>query len=349
MSQRTALYELAVEHRLDAAAVRQLHRLAGLGSEPEALAACLPRGVGVLAAALAGLGVILWVAANWDTLGRFGQFVLLQGLVLTLCLAALTLPRARPAFGLMALLSIGGLLAYFGQAYQTGADPWQLFAIWALLCLPLCLATRSDTVWAPWALVAITAVGLWAQAHGGSAWHLGRDELSVYVQAWAAAALLTAGLSTPLRPVTGAGIWALRVAVTLAVALVTLTALAGLIASGTAPRYWLGLLVLGVAAAVLALPRAFDLGSLSAVALGLDTLLVAGLAHWLLNDHQGGEPIGQLLVLGLAAAGLLAATVSAVLRVARHHGRTPADPGPSRGEASPVALREGLAEGEDHE
>ena len=29
---------------------------------------------------------------------------------------------------LLAMLNIGGLFAFFGQTFQTGADPWQLFA-----------------------------------------------------------------------------------------------------------------------------------------------------------------------------------------------------------------------------
>ena len=321
MNQRSALYELAARYRLDAASARQLQRLAGLDAEPAGLAAWLPRGIGVLAAGLAGLGVVLWVAANWDTLGRLGQFAVLQGAVVVLCLGALTLPGARSPFGLLALLAIGGRVAYFGQTYQTGADPWQLFALWAGLCLPLCLAGRSDVLWAPWALVAMTAIALWAQARSGSAWRLHPDDLAVHAQAWAAAAVLAAGLSPPLQPVTGAGVWALRTAITLAVALVTLSALAGLFAQGLAAHYWLGVLALGGAAAVLALPAAFEVSALSAVALGLNTLLVGGLGYWLLDDRGSSDAIGQLFVLGVAAAGLLAASVSVILGLARRYGR----------------------------
>ena len=224
----------------------------------------------------------------------------------------------------MALLAIGGLLAYFGQTYQTGADPWQLFAWWGLLALPLALALRSDVLWTPWALVAMTAVALWAQAHAGHGWFwwgsAGPDDLRVYGWAWGAGALIVAGLSPVLRPITGAGLWSMRTAATLAVALVTFSALLALFEDKTLPTYWLGLAVLAGLALVLALPGAFEIGVLSAVALGLDTLLVAGLGRWLLEDHHGGEPIAQLFVLGLIAAGVLAASVTVLLRLARHHG-----------------------------
>ena len=140
MDFRLALYELAAQHRLDAQATQKLQDLAALNREPTALAHWLPRGVAVLGAAIGGLGIIFWIAANWDTLGRFGRFALLQAFFLVMCLGALWRPTARTPLGLLALLAIGGLFAYFGQTYQTGADPWQLFALWAALVLPLRLA-----------------------------------------------------------------------------------------------------------------------------------------------------------------------------------------------------------------
>ena len=92
---------------------------------------------------------------------------------------------------------VGGLLALIGQTYQTGADPWQLFALWALLALPWCLGARSDMLWAPWALVAMTACVLWADAHARSAWWSPRDgALGYHLLAWAGgAAVVVAALA----------------------------------------------------------------------------------------------------------------------------------------------------------
>ena len=316
MDTRLALYELAAQHRLDANAAAQLEQRAGLRDEPAALAHWLPRGVAVLAAALGGLGVILWIAANWDTLGRFGRFALLQGVVLAMCAGALWRPAARAPLGLMALLAIGGLFAYFGQTYQTGADPWQLFALWAALALPLCLAARSDVLWAPWALVVMTAISLWVHAHTGHRWRTEPHDLAAHAIGWGAAALLVLAFSPPWRRFSGAGIWALRTALTLSVVMVTATALGGLFMSHVAPHYALGLALLAVAALLFAWPALFDVFGLSAVALGINVLVVAGLARALFENNHG-EAIGELLLLGLVAAGLLAATVNLVLRLAR--------------------------------
>lgn len=317
MDLRLALYELAAAHQLDAKDADRLQRLAGLRAEPPALGVWLPRGVAVLAAALLGLGLIFWVAANWGSLGRSGRFGLLQALVVVMAAGAAWRPAARAALALLAMLGIGGLFAYFGQTYQTGADPWQLFAWWAALALPLCAGVRSDVLWAPWAAVAMGAVSLWVHANTGHAWRVEAGDLPVHLLGWGLACTLVLGLSPPLRRFSGAGVWGFRTALTLAVVSIALTALGGLFDTSVAPHYGLGLAVLGAAAAVLAWPRAFDIYGLSAVALGLNGLLVAGLARWLFDQRQGSELIGNLFLIGLTAAGLLAATVALILRLAR--------------------------------
>ena len=322
MDLRAALFEIADAHRLDRNAARRLEQLAGLHSEPAALPTWLPRGVAVLAAALGGLGIVFWIAANWQTLGPFGRFALLQAFVLAMCAGALWRPAARAPLGLLALLAIGALFAYFGQTYQTGADPWQLFAVWAALAPPLCLAARSDVLWAPWALVVMTGISLWVHAHTGHRWRVQPDDLLVHLFGWVGALVLVAALSAPFRRLTGAGVWALRTAIALAVAMIASTAIGGLLGSRAELHYALGLAVLAGGAYMLSRPESFDIFGLSAVALGLDTLLVVGLAK-LLFRASGHDWFFALLVVGLAAAGLMAGTVSLLLRLARRQGAAP--------------------------
>lgn len=274
------------------------------------------RVVAVLAAALIGFGLILWVAANWDDFGRTGRFALLQMLVAVALVGAWARPALRPPLGLVALLGIGGLFAYFGQTYQTGADPWQLFALWAALALPLALAVRHDLLWAPWALVALTAVSLWTQTHTGHRWRVLPHDLPVHAVAWLAAAAVAACTSPAASRRTGAGVWAWRTAVTLFVVVVTLTALGGLFAREPAPHYALGLAVLAACAVWFGSRRGFNVFAFSALALGLNGLLLAGLARWLF-DSDYDDVIGKLLLMGLASAALLALSVQWILRRAR--------------------------------
>lgn len=317
MDLRARIFELTALHGLSASQALRLHRLAGLVDEPALLQRWLPRIIAALAAALGGLGLVMWVAANWAGLGRFERFALLQGLILLLCVGAALRPAARAPLALLAFATTGALFAFFGQTYQTGADAWQLFALWAVLGLPLAVAVRSDLLWAPWALVVLTGISLWTQTHTGRSWRVQPEDLGVHLLGFGAMLALGAWLGPPLRRFTGAGPWSLRLVALFAVIALSLSAGVGLFHDRIAPQYGLGLLILGLAAGLLATRRGFEVFALSAVALGLNALLVAGLARLLFSGR--GDQAGSFLLLALLASGLLAASVSAILRLSRRY------------------------------
>ena len=126
MQDRQTLLELAAHHRLAPAQAKQLLQLAGLASEPAALARWLPRGVAVLAAALGGLGLVMWIAANWETLGRFGRFGLLQALVLVAGVGAAARLQARAPLALLPLSELAAGLA--GKVLPLSATAGELTA-----------------------------------------------------------------------------------------------------------------------------------------------------------------------------------------------------------------------------
>ncbi len=150
---RITFDELCRQQALDAPAVRDALQRAG--GQPDAaawrrFAARLLHGAGVGAL---GAGVLFFVAANWQDYGVLGRFVLLQAALLVSVGVALWRPppqAAGQAALLLATLLTGGLLALFGQSYQTGADVHELFFAWAALALPFALAAGSGAVWALW-------------------------------------------------------------------------------------------------------------------------------------------------------------------------------------------------------
>jgi uncharacterized membrane protein len=319
MTRRLALFQLAQAHGLDAAARERLLTMGGLAGEPPDAAQHLWRVLALLAAALVGLGLVMWVAANWDDLGRAGRFWLLQGVVVAMGLGACLRPTLRAPLGLLALLAVGALFAYFGQTYQTGADAWQLFALWAALTLPLALGARHDAVWAPWALVAAVGTSLWVQTHTGHQWRVQPDDLGVHALGWAGLGALCLLLSPAWARWTGAGPWARRTALTLATVAITLAALGGLFHKDIAPHYPLGLVLLALAGTWLSRPAHFEVFGLSAAAMGLNALVVGGLVR-LLFEHGGRDPIGRLMLIGLVSAALLALSVKWILRLVRDNG-----------------------------
>ncbi|ARU05168.1 hypothetical protein CCO03_11120 [Comamonas serinivorans] len=152
------LYRAAQAAHPDARA--PLYRLAT--RPPEALASLLARGLALVAALLLGCGLIFWIAANWQAQTRGFKLGLIEAALAVCVLAAIAWPRARTAALLAAGLMLGGLLAFVGQTYQTGADAWQLFAAWAGLLLVWTLTQRSDLLWTLWVLVAGLGLTFWS-------------------------------------------------------------------------------------------------------------------------------------------------------------------------------------------
>lgn len=117
-----------------------------------------------LGVVLLGAGAICLIAANWEQLGKFARLYGMQAVLVGAVVAAAWLGIARiagQAALLLASVLLGGLLALVGQTYQTGADTWELFALWAVLALPWALAGRNAALWLLWAAVLNIAVGLW--------------------------------------------------------------------------------------------------------------------------------------------------------------------------------------------
>lgn len=311
MDLRIALADLAHRYQLSPQYRLRLQELARLDSEPDNLKPVGLASMAIAGAVLIGLGVIFWIAANWDDIGRFGKFALLQIFVVIMCAGALWRPRARLALSVLAILGIGGLFAYFGQTYQTGADPWQLFALWAALTLPICLSVRNDVTWLPWLLVFGAALSLWVDANVSRTSVMAVD-LPIHLMSWSVALLACVAFSPALQKWSGAGQWTMRLATLLATFHVASISLGGMFATSVAPQYWIGLAILAAAAAIFSSRRVFDLASLSAVALALNATLIAGIARALLD----GGPVDQVMafmLVGLIAAIILALTVKIIL------------------------------------
>ncbi len=276
------------------------------------------------AAGLFGFGVLLWIAANWDDFGRFGRFGLVGGVIAVSSLAAAVKPSLRVPGSLVAMLGTGGLMALIGQTYQSGADPWQLFALWAALTLPLALAARHDVVWVPWTIVVFTAIPLWALAQTGGGW---RSVPAVVYSMWLAAIGVTVLLSPAagLAQWLGDTKWSFRLAVFSTLGLVASAAIPALFATwrpGTGSGiFWAGLVLVTLAVFAFAATKPLEIGLLAASSLTLDVLLIAGFVRLVFSGHRG-EQIGASLMTGLMAAGTVAATAVALLRLIKSQAAT---------------------------
>ncbi len=318
MSDRTLLRDtlaaLAAAGHLDKAGWRRGRALAGLAPDAARWRRFVDRLMLAVGALLIAVGIVFFVAFNWQALARGEKFLLVEALLGAAVVAAwrlrLDTPAGRAAMG-AAIGILGALLALFGQTYQTGADTHELFLTWAALALPWAIAARSGPVAALWWTVLNLGVFLalsqrWLPAFGFggllfASW--GNDvalQGSVLLNAVAAA-------SAEAWAKRGGGTVFARTAVLYVLATAALLALDAIFGHGE--RWAAAVLYLGSAGAGLYAYRRWrrDLALLAAIALSLvvvSVALVARLLHEVMRHSDSG-------VLFLLAAYTVAATGAA--------------------------------------
>ena len=143
------------QNALTAQQVPEALRLAGIPPSPKEWHLWIDRlllWIGVTAS-LAGL--VFFVAANWSEMGRFFKFALAEAAIILSLVAYVMGARFRysNAALLAASLAVGALLALIGQTYQTGANTFELFIVWALLITPWVLLAKLPALWVLWLVI----------------------------------------------------------------------------------------------------------------------------------------------------------------------------------------------------
>jgi uncharacterized membrane protein len=167
---RTEVLEWLAQGRIPANSLPAVLRLAGLQparKDWQLFFSQLTLWLGVIFCAIA---VIFFFAYNWQAMGLFAKFGLVEVLIVASLLfywrfeAKEVIAQASLLF---ASLLVGALLALVGQTYQTGADTYELFAVWASAILPWVLVSRFAALWLFWLVLINTAVILYYQTFGG--------------------------------------------------------------------------------------------------------------------------------------------------------------------------------------
>jgi uncharacterized membrane protein len=201
----------------------------------------------LVGACLCAAGVVFFVAANWGALHPWARMGLVAGGLLATALAAGTLGlRTVPGQAALLLsgLLFGPLVAIYGQAYQTGADAWELFALWTAVFTAHALLARFGALWVAWLILLHTAAILFTVQSLPGDFFEGEQAVALAVIAGADAAIVA--LAHALLSGSEAMILA-RCAATAGLAL--LTGVAAFVAATweLEPGQWAGSLVLPVA------------------------------------------------------------------------------------------------------
>ncbi|NYT73309.1 DUF2157 domain-containing protein [Halomonas sp. QX-2] len=169
-STRRELISLIEQGVIPPEQVTRAVQASGLHPSPRAWALFIDRLLLWLGGLALAFAVLFFVAYNWAEMGRWLRFGVVQAAVV-LAVGIAIWPKVSPMVQRVALTSatllVGVLLALFGQVYQSGADPWQLFFTWALLALPWAWVARFELLWVLWLGLLNLAVGLYFRTWGG--------------------------------------------------------------------------------------------------------------------------------------------------------------------------------------
>ena len=248
---------------------------------------------------------------------------LIEGALLVSVLAASLWPRVRLAALFCATLVLGGLLAFVGQTYQTGADAWQLFAAWAALALIWVGLSRRDWLWLVWVLIAAVGIVMWAGRL--ELWDtffdgpLSQTQVLLNMALWLLLAIVPAlvSLIPALRVNGGMGWWSHRAALACALAgwtsMGVMQILGGRDGHVSAPVLLAVALLVGGALWLSLKGRFQDFVCICLSTLAVNALVLALVGRWLAQDID----VASFLIFGLIALGCLGLSVRWLMGVQR--------------------------------
>lgn len=168
-SNRADLLDWSDQGRIAPESLRAAFDVAGVLPDAARWRGFIDRTLLFIGVVMVASGVIFFFAFNWQELGRFGKFALVEvplvaGLMLAWRLGLESL-SGKAAILFVSLLT-GALLALVGQTYQTGADTFELFAAWAVAILPWVMVARFTPLWIVWLVLVNLAVSLYFLTFG---------------------------------------------------------------------------------------------------------------------------------------------------------------------------------------
>jgi len=127
------------------------------------------------------VAIVMFVAYNWDGLSRFEKFAIAQGAFALpiLILMFVKNPIIKEVLLFSASILIGANLALIGQVYQSGADSWQLFALWAMLLLPFIYAQKSTSIYLLFIVIVNLSIYLYYDIYRWFYYYLGYSYLLI--------------------------------------------------------------------------------------------------------------------------------------------------------------------------
>jgi len=147
----------------------------------------------LLGSALLLAGIIFFFAYNWDSMRPFQKLSLLEFGVVVCAVSAYFygLPKLiGKILILFAAVLTGVLLAVYGQIYQTGADTYELFSLWAILIFGWVIIAKFDVLWLVWLIILNIAFCFYWSQIVRPVYHFHYDSLNIALACLNGAALI---------------------------------------------------------------------------------------------------------------------------------------------------------------
>ena len=159
---RKSLVHLIENKRIDQKSIAKAIDIAGVTSQSYDFFVFLRLVLVWIGALSLIISLLMFMALNWAELGKFAKFIMVEGSMLLAVIIYYFSDKyehLQKILLMVASIALGILLALIGQTYQTGADPWQLFAFWALLMTPWAVMAKSSALWILWiVLINVSAI-----------------------------------------------------------------------------------------------------------------------------------------------------------------------------------------------
>lgn len=110
-------------------------------------------------------GIVFFFAYNWQYLSDFQKFLTVEISMVVSFVGYFFSPKNNPLIAKLFLMTlsvlVGVFLAVFGQIYQTGADTYQLFLMWAFLISGFVALSQFQGLWILWLILINVGMVLW--------------------------------------------------------------------------------------------------------------------------------------------------------------------------------------------
>ena len=313
VSNRKQILQWAKQGHLNEAALPEALRLAEAEPSPADWRHFIDRLLLWFGAIFVAVGVVFFFAYNWQELGRYAKFGLVECCIVVAVAICWKLGLERlsgKAALFAATILIGALLALVGQTYQTGADPWQLFATWAALIVPWVVIGRFGALLLFWVGLINLSMFLYFQTFprffGVFGVVFGTETMLWTFFIFNTLILCLWELAGQRQIDWLSERWPQRVLAVASGSLVTVLAVWAILAfrefGSAGPICYLAWLIV---AYLVYRRRIRDLFVLAGGVLSVIIVVTAGLGKWILFDsgHEGSFLLIGLVVIGLSAAG----------------------------------------------